>query len=131
MPSNASPTLSATTNNPVRARTNGRSAEGRRVRDLYKSFSATLGNPQDVGTQALVLAAAELVTAAERARRDHLDGRLALTEVVRVENLAARALRRIKLDKPAETPRKSFIDKLVEREAAARAAEAAAPGDGA
>jgi hypothetical protein len=51
----------------------------------------------------MILAAAELVTAAERARRDHLDGRLALTEVVRVENLAARALRRIKLDKPAET----------------------------
>jgi len=129
MPSNASPTLSATTNNPVRARTNGRSAEGRRVRDLFRSFAEKLGNSNDVGTQAMILAAAELVTAAERARRDHLDGRLALTEVVRVENLAARALRRIKLDKPAETPRKGFAEKLAEREAAARAAEAAAPGD--
>ena len=79
MPRSLAPTRSATTNDPVRARTNGRSAEGRRVRDLYRSFSATLGNPQDVGTQALVLAASELVTAAERARRNHLDGRLALT----------------------------------------------------
>jgi hypothetical protein len=74
------------------------------MRDLYKAYVARLHNPTDTGTLALVLAAAELVISAEQARADLLAGRGDLDAVVRIENLAARALRRLGLGKPAPKP---------------------------
>src|SRR5690348_1914757 len=85
------------TNDP--AQRHGRSAHARRVRDLYAAYMAALGAPIDVPTMALALAASEAVTIAERARADHLAGKIALSEVVRAEGTAARALRRIGLNK--------------------------------
>jgi hypothetical protein len=120
-------TRAGTTNNPL-SRADGRTAQGRRTRDLYRSFAAALGNPDDTGTLALILVAAELIVVAENARRDHLlGGNPALAGVVSVENLAARALKRLGLNKPVRQPRKSFAEKMAEREAA----EAAALGGGA
>jgi hypothetical protein len=53
---------SRTTNNPLR-RANGNTAQGRRTRDLFRSYLSQLGNPADAATQAGVLAAAELMVA--------------------------------------------------------------------
>jgi hypothetical protein len=79
----------------------GRSAEGRRVRDLYAGYVAALGGPADVPTLALILAAAEAVALAEVARRECLGGMTAAGAelVVRLENTANRSLRRIGLAK--------------------------------
>jgi hypothetical protein len=81
------------------------------VRDLYRSYAAALGGGQDTGTAALVLAAAEQVVIAENARRDHLAGKLNLDSVVRAENGAHRALRRLGLNKPVPSRKKSFADR--------------------
>jgi hypothetical protein len=101
----ASKVRAKTTNDPMRSGRLGRSAEARRVRDLFRSYVATLGNPLDPGTIALALAAAEQVVIAECARRDHLSGKVDLDAVVRAENMSARALRRLGLNKPTAKPR--------------------------
>ena len=62
----------ALTNDPLRARADGRTPQGRRVRDLFRAYSAAMGSPSDPGTQAAILAAAELMVAAERARAEFL-----------------------------------------------------------
>jgi hypothetical protein len=117
------------TNDP--AQRHGRSAEARRVRDLFAAYSTTLGNPTDVGTQALILAAAEAVTIAEVTRAVHLAGKGDLDSVVRSEGTAARALRRLGLDRAVAPPKKSFAEKLEEMEATRKAAEAAPAADAA
>jgi hypothetical protein len=99
------------TNDP--SQRHGRSAEARRVRDLYVSYHAALGHPPDVGTQSLILDAAESVVIAERARADVIAGNGGdLTNVVRVEGMAARALRRIGLNKVATPAPLSLQDQL-------------------
>lgn len=117
---------SRTTNNP--ADRLGRSAQARRVRDLYNGYLDALGTPTDVPTLALVLAAAEAVAIAEVARAAYLDGKGDLNAVVRAENTANRSLKRIGLAKPSASakPKKSFAEKMAEADAARRAAEAAA-----
>jgi hypothetical protein len=85
------------TNNPL-AGTSRNTAQGRRIGDLFLSYCEVLGNPSDPPTQAAVLAAAELTYAAEAARARLLSddsefGDIAL--LVRLENLAARALKRL------------------------------------
>jgi hypothetical protein len=121
----ASKTRAALTNNPVRAGRHGQSAEGRRVRDLFGSYLSALGNPADAATQALILAASELVVGAEKARADLLAGRGDVDQVVRLENLSARALRRLGLGKPAAKPRIPFAERLLADEGPAlRATEA-------
>jgi len=100
----ASKARSKITNDPIRAQRHGRGAAGRRIRDLFRSYVTQLGNPEDAATQAGVLAAAELIVAAEVARADLLAGRGDLNAVVRIENLSARALRRLGLGKPAPKP---------------------------
>jgi hypothetical protein len=125
---NTKSNISATTNNPL-VRADGRSAQGRRVRDLFRSYCSQLGNPTDAATQAGVLAAAELIVAAEAARANLLAGRGDINAVVRVENLAARALRRLDLGKPVAPHKKSFIEKAIEREAAQREAEGRGEAD--
>jgi hypothetical protein len=97
------------TNSPL-ARANGNTAEGRRLRDLMRAYTAALGNPTDPGTQAEIIRAAELVVAAEAARAAYLakpgDPSM-LDPVIRLENLSARALRRLGIEhgKREEPPR--------------------------
>jgi hypothetical protein len=90
-------------------------------------YSVALGSPVDPPTHALILDAAELVVAAEKARRDLIAGKGDIALVIRLGNLSARSLRRLWLDRPKPAPRKSFIEKMLEREAAeARTAAEAA-----
>jgi hypothetical protein len=121
-------TRAKATNDPLRGR--GRSPEARRLRDLFRSYLMQLGSPTDAATQALILAAAEAVVIAEGARADMLAGKGGAGDaVVRLENLADRKLRRLGLNKPTTPPRKSFMEKMAEHEAAQRAAEARTEAD--
>jgi hypothetical protein len=93
----ARPTInrSKLTNDPLRVRADGRTPQGRRLRDLFRSYLSALGNPSDPATQAAVLAAAELMVAAETARSALLAGAGDVDQVVRLENLSARAVRKL------------------------------------
>jgi hypothetical protein len=119
----------ATTNTPL-SRWSGRSTTGRRCRDLFRSYLKQLGSPTDPATQAAIMALAEQVVIAESARSECLAAggltKISLELVIRAENLANRTLKRLKLDKPATAPRKTFMEKMIEREAAQKAAEAKA-----
>jgi hypothetical protein len=84
----------ALTNDPLRRRADGRTPQGRRIRDLFRAYSNAMGTPSDPGTQAAILAAAELVVAAECARAKVLADGGDVEQPVRLENLAARATRR-------------------------------------
>lgn len=81
-----------------------------------------LGNPNDVPTIALAIAAAEAIVLAEDARKECLAGGLngmSAELMIRCENTAARALRRLGLNRAAPpAPRKSFAEKMAEMEAA-------------
>jgi len=120
---------SATTNNPMRARTNGRTSAGRRVRDLYKAYLAAMGRADDVG-RAQALAAAELMVAAENARTKLLAGQGDIEQIVRLENLANRALRRLDLGAGAAPPPLTMRERLI-AEAEAREGEQVASDDAA
>jgi hypothetical protein len=117
----------AITNDPLRARADGRTPAGRRVRDLYRSYLAALGNPTDAATQAAVIAAAELVLAAETARARLLAGDGDIDQVVRLENLSGRAVRRlgIKTGKPAAPSLAEHLAKRAAERAGARSGESA------
>jgi hypothetical protein len=116
--------------NRATSRWNGNSKIGRRCRDLYRSYSRQAGNPTEPAAQAALVALVEQITLAELARTACLVAggmsSLNLALVIRCENLANRTLKRLKLDKPAKSPsqRKSFVEKLEEREAARLAVEA-------
>ena len=89
---------SAITSAPA-ARLDGRSAIGRRVRDLFKALMARLGDPSDIVAQADIMALAELKAAAETARVCLLKGEKQNTnEIVRLENLVRRAEARVGLE---------------------------------
>ena len=84
----------------LRERTPNDAKQGRRIRSLYRSFMAPL-IADDPTHQAAALAAAELIVAAEDARRRLLEGDPAAeSAVVRLENAARRA----KLDLTALKP---------------------------
>jgi hypothetical protein len=88
---------------PLHGRVNGNTPRGRRVRALYRSFMTKLPD-DDANAQATALRAAELTIIAEDVRATvlacELDAKLA-GELVRVENLAARARREVaKLEDP-------------------------------
>lgn len=115
---------SAATNRPI-SRWNLRSTGGRRCRDLFNGYLRQLGNPTDDPTVALVVAAAEAIVLAEDARKECLAGGLngmSAELMIRCENTAARALRRLGLNRAAPpAPRKSLAEKLAEMEAAKQA----------
>jgi hypothetical protein len=90
----------AVTNNPL-ARADGRTPQGRRIRDLYRAWQAAMGRPADATVQATILAAAELMVAAESARAALLAGTGDVDQVVRLENLAGRAVRKLGIKAPA------------------------------
>ena len=86
---------SATTNDPL-SRADGRTAGGRRVRDLYREFSRTLNDPQSLTTQAAILAVAELTALCELRREQALQGEAVdLDQLIRLESMVARKLRRL------------------------------------
>jgi hypothetical protein len=98
----------AITNDPLRVRADGRTPQGRRIRDLYRDYSNALGKPAESAIQAAVLAAAELMVAAEAARAALLAGAGDIEQVVRLENLAARAVRRLGI-RPGAAPKPPSI----------------------
>lgn len=103
------------TNNPM-SRGNGRTAQGRRVRDLYTALMGRIGNPGDTIIQADVIRAAELRTAAEGLRLKLLAGNsVDPDQLVRLENLASRAERRLIKDAATRKPRPSLHDHLAAR----------------
>jgi hypothetical protein len=87
---------SRVTNDPVR-RHRGTTSDGRRVRDLFLSFMSALGNPVNANVQAKCLTAARLVVTAEIAGARIIDVGGNLNELVRLENAADRAVRRLGL----------------------------------
>jgi hypothetical protein len=87
------------TNKPLRVRANRHTAQGRRLCDLFEGYVAALGNPTDPLVLANVLAASELKTVAEVMRSKLLAGEsIDPAHVVKVENLANRAERKLGLD---------------------------------
>jgi hypothetical protein len=82
----------------------GRSATGKRVRDLFRALMTRWGDPDDVVPQADIMALAELKTAAETARARLLEGKdQSSNECVRLENLVRRAEARVGLEPGATT----------------------------
>lgn len=84
---------SSTTNQPLRGRANGNTAQGRRARDLYLGFLKTMPDPGDVIAQARCLDAAELVVAYEQVRLQHFRGEADDERLKAFANLADRAVR--------------------------------------
>jgi hypothetical protein len=91
------------TNNPLKVRADGRTPQGRRLRDLFRSYHQTLGRPSEPAVQAAILAAAELMVAAETARAALLAGTGDVDQVVRLENLSGRAVRKLGI-RPGAAP---------------------------
>jgi hypothetical protein len=95
---------------------NLRTGRGRRVADLARSYLAALGHPSDIGRQAAIVGAAELVVLAEEARQAALASphTADLDGLVRIEGAAGRAVRRLGI-KPGEgVPKKSLLRALAE-----------------
>jgi len=117
---------SRVSNNPL-CRNNSGTARGRRVNDLLRSYLRAMSNRSNCFAQADALRAAELTVAAEEVRADLLAGNGDANAVVRLENLAARAVRKLGLDPEQAKPRRTFADYA--REKGAR--KAGNPGSGA
>jgi hypothetical protein len=114
----------------MRARASGRTSGGRRVRDLYRAYLAGVSNPDDA-CRAQVLAAAELMVAAENARAELLAGAADIEQIVRLENLANRAVKRLGL-KPTAASQPSLSEYLAAKapaEAAEETSASAADGE--
>ena len=110
---------SRTTNDPT-SRANQDTAAGRRLADLIKGFLAEMGNPRSPIAQADAIRAAELTAAAENARARLLAGDGDANAVVRIENLAARAVRKLGLverQRDAAKPKLSVLDYAREKAA--------------
>jgi len=107
---------SRTTNDPL-AGVPRNTAAGRRVADLYRAYVTALGNPSETIVLANALAAAELTVAAEAARSKLLAGAGNADAVVRIENLAARALKRLGIrPNGARAPYVPLRERLAARE---------------
>lgn len=86
------------TNNPF-ASIETNTARGRRISDLVRAYLRALGNPTNIEHQAAIIAAAELQVLAEEARTTALRdaGRADLDQVLRLQGVADRALRRLNI----------------------------------
>jgi hypothetical protein len=102
------------TNDPLRVRADGRTSQGRRLRDFFRSYMVALNNSIDPAAQASVLAAAELMVAAETARAQLLAGHGDVDQVV--ENLSGRAVRKLAI-KPGSAPALTLGEHLARRAA--------------
>jgi hypothetical protein len=88
------------TNDPLRiAGVDARSAQGRRLRDLIEQITKDLGGPEGLSSAQLsdIRRAAELSAIAEQARAARLQGGGDLAELISLENMADRAMRRLRL----------------------------------
>jgi hypothetical protein len=90
------------TNNPNNGGLSRNTAAGRRVSDLLRAFLRALGDPGDVLMRASAVRAAELTTAAEIARGKLLSGIGDADQVVKLENMAARTVRALGIDRKRE-----------------------------
>jgi hypothetical protein len=103
------------TNKPL-YRANGNSSQGRRIRDLFHAFMKAMGSPtENPLLVANALAAAELRTAAEEARAKFLAGDGAaedLEQIIRLENLAGRAEKKLGIKPRAPTPTMPLRDRM-------------------
>src|SRR5262249_20798707 len=99
---------SRSTNQPARMVIDARTAVGRRLKDLADAYAEALGGwPKLNDTQAAaVRRAAEMVALAEQARAEALrNGGIGVNEadqLIRLENLAARAVKALGLDRKRE-----------------------------
>jgi hypothetical protein len=115
------------TNKPSRMFSTNTST-GRRAADLARGYADALNNPDNPATLALIAAAAQLTAIAEVARREamrdpvHAD----LSALVKIEGVAARAVRKLGI-KPAA--RKPSTPTLAEQVAAAQRAREAAEAE--
>jgi hypothetical protein len=108
------------TNDPT-TRCNQATAAGRRLNDLIRGFLNEMGNPTSTVAQSAAISAAELVVAAEDARSKLLAGNGDADQVVRLENLAHRAVRKLGLDKQRGKPKQTLADYVRQRAAPAGA----------
>ena len=115
---------SSVTRSPA-ARLDGRSAAGKRVRDLFRALMVRLNEPADIMVQADIMALVELKVAAETARARLLEGKDQNTNgLVRLENLVRRAEARVGLEPGAATKAEPgtwedlFVEELDEEQAA-------------
>lgn len=102
------------TNKPHKA-VNGRTAVGRRVRDLAESFAASLGGwPKLTDMQvAAIRRAAELSALAEQTRVEALrKGCADPLALSRLEGCADRAVRRLGMDRKREPPGQTLAEYL-------------------
>ena len=129
------------TNNPMKARAPGHTAQSKRLRDLFEAFAARI-DPDDVVGRAAALRCAELTAATESLRRQIMDvpadaddaklgsqAKLA-EQLTRLENLldrAERRLARIAGDAPEVDETTVFFEQLEARKQAHRAAQAKPP----
>jgi hypothetical protein len=108
---------SRTTNDPT-TRCNQATAAGRRLNDLIRGFLHEMGNPTSTVAQSAAISAAELVVAAEDARAKLLAGNGDPDQVVRLENLAHRAVRKLGIERRQNAkPKKSFAEYVREKAA--------------
>jgi hypothetical protein len=95
---------SSTTRSPT-GRLDGRSAAGKRVRDLFNGLMERLGHPPDIVMQADILALAELKVAAEASRKRLLEGQdPSANNTVRLENMIRRSEIRVGLAPATTSP---------------------------
>jgi hypothetical protein len=114
------------TSKPQRPVVSQCTALGKRLRDLADAFAERLGgwSALSVTTAAAVRRAAELVTAAEMARADMLNGQPTdMLALVRLEGVATRAVRALGLK--VELPKSSRVSELRQRRWEEQAAERA------
>jgi hypothetical protein len=95
-------TRARASNNPRRLEgLDGRSAQGRRRRDVIDGFVAALGGPDCVNDAMMsdLARAADLTILAARARENHLLGgtQISVSHLIRLEGAADRAVRRLNL----------------------------------
>jgi hypothetical protein len=114
---------SAMKNNLLATRANGRTARGRRVRDLFRGLLARLGpGPHDVVVESHALRCAELVAIAEdlRARLASQEPRPdMINAVTRIESTARRAAADFAKIAVSNQPAKSKLAEYLEKRAAA------------
>lgn len=93
------------------------------MRDLFTAYLIAMGHADDV-SRAQALAAAELMVAAENARTKLLAGQGDIEQIVRLENLANRAVRRLGLKHSDATPQPTIREVLIAEAQAREEAEA-------
>lgn len=106
------------TNRPLSG-VNQSSKIGRRIADLFRSYVRAMSERGCIA-EADALRAAELVAGAEQARSQLLAGKGDADQVVRLENLAARAVKKLWIERQASIkPKKTLADYVPSKAGAA------------